>query len=374
MRLRTKILGAVLAIVGVAVLCTLFAMRYDAPCEAAAPPPSGTPTMKAVLHRCYGPADVLSIEDVPKPTVADGDVLVKVRAVSLNALDSHVLHGDPYVVMRFAGCAACRRRPSLGVDFAGTVEAVGKNVAGFKPGDEVFGGKGGNFGAFAEYVRVNPAFATIALKPSNVTFEQAAAVPVAAVTALQALRDSGRLRAGQKVLINGASGGVGTFAVEIAKALGAEVTGVCSTHNVEMVREIGADHVVDYTREDFTKSDERYDLIVDVAGSRSLTEYLRVLKPDGVYVGAGGSSARDRWLGPLGPMLKSFAYAPFVSAQVNTFFASLNKDDLRFVAELMEQGKIKPVVDRTYSSGEIRDAFRYFDEGHARGKIVVTFD
>jgi NADPH:quinone reductase-like Zn-dependent oxidoreductase len=367
-------LGSVAAIVVAAVMATLIAVDYDAPCPTHPPVPSGTPKMKAVLRRCYGPADVITVEDVAKPRVADGDLLVKVRAVSINALDSHVLHGDPYLVMRFAAGIGTPRTASLGVDFAGVVEAVGKDVTGFKPGDEVFGGKGDNFGAFAEYVKVNARFAAIVPKPANVTFEQAAAVPVAAVTALQALRDSGRLRAGQKVLINGASGGVGTFAVEIAKALGAEVTGVCSTRNVEMVREIGADHVVDYTREDFTQSGDRYDLIVDVAASRSLAEYRRVLKPDGVYVGVGGSSVRDRWLGPLGPMLKTFAGAPFVSAHVGTMFASLNKDDLQFVAALMEEGKVKPVVERAYPSSEIRDAVRYFDEGHARGKIVVTFD
>jgi NADPH:quinone reductase-like Zn-dependent oxidoreductase len=365
-------LGLVLATVAAAVAVTLVAVGYDAPCPAAAPGPSGTPTMKAVLRRCYGPADVITVEDLAKPTVADGDVLVKVRAVSINALDSHVLHGDPYLVMRFAAGIGTPRSASLGADFAGTVEAVGKNVTAFEPGDEVFGAKGG--GAFAEYVKVNPAFAAIARKPANVTFEQAAAVTVAAVTALQALRDSGRLRAGQKVLINGASGGVGTFAVEIAKALGAEVTGVCSTHNVEMVREIGADHVFDYTREDFTRSGDRYDLIIDVAGSRSLAEYRRVLKPDGVYVVVGGSSVRGRWLGPLGPMLKTLAYGPFASAQFDTLFASLNKNDLLFIADLMQQGKVKPVIDKIYAADEIRDAFRYFDEGHARGKVVVRFD
>lgn len=370
MRLRTVILSAAASIV-VGVAATVVAMRYDAPCGAALPVPSGTTTMKAVLHRCYGPADVISIEDVAKPSPRDGEVLVKVRAVSINALDSHVLHGDPYVVMRFAGGIGTPRSPSLGVDFAGTVETVGKKVTAFKPGDEVFGGSGHS--AFAQYVTVNAAFGAIVPKPPNVTFEQAAAVPVAALTALQALRDQGRLRAGQKVLINGASGGVGTFAVQIAKALGAEVTGVCSTRNVDKVREIGADHVFDYTREDFTQSDERYDVIIDIAASRSLSEYKRLLKPDGVYVIL-GAAGRGRWLGPLGPALKTLAYAPFVRPRFVFFAANLNQADLRFVADLMRQGKIEPVIDRTYPSDEIRDAFRYFDEGHARGKIVVTFD
>jgi NADPH:quinone reductase-like Zn-dependent oxidoreductase len=373
MRLRTKILSTIVVILAAAVAATQLAVGYDAPCQPPPSGPTGTPTMKAVLHRCYGSADVITIEDVAKPSPRDGQVLVKVRAASLNALDSHVLHGDPYLVMRFAGGIGSPKSPALGVDFAGTVEAVGKDVTDFKPGDEVFGGTGARFAAFAEYVTVYPAFATLARKPANVTFEQAAAVPVAALTALQALRDKGKLRAGQKVLINGASGGVGTFAVEIAKALGAEVTGVCSTHNVEMVRQIGADHVFDYTREDFTKSGERYDLIIDIVASRSLAEYRRVLEPDGTYVIV-GAAGRGHWLGPLAPALKTLAYAPFASPDFAFFVANLNKPDLLFVTELMEQGKVRPVVDRTYPLKEIRDAFRYFDQGHARGKIVVTFD
>jgi NADPH:quinone reductase-like Zn-dependent oxidoreductase len=373
MRLRTKILGSALVIIAVTVGGTLLAIGYDAPCRPAEATPAGGATMKAVLHRCYGSADVITIEDVAKPAPRDDQVLVKVRAVSVNALDSHVLHGDPYIVMRFAGGIGAPKNPMFGVDFAGTIEAVGKNVTDFRPGDEVLGGGGPRFPAFAEYVTVYPAFAALARKPANVTFEQAAAVPIAALTALQALRDEGKLRSGQKVLINGASGGVGTFAVEIAKALGAEVTGVCSTHNVEMVREIGADHVFDYTREDFTKSGERYDLIVDIAASRSLAEYRRVLKTGGIYVIV-GAAGRGRWLGPLAPALKTIAYAPFASGEFSFYVANLNKPDLLFVTELMEQGKVRPVVDRTYPLGEIRDAFRYFDEGHARGKIVVTLD
>jgi NADPH:quinone reductase-like Zn-dependent oxidoreductase len=328
--------------------------------------------MKAVLRRCYGAADVLSIEDVAKPSARDGDVVVKVRAVSINALDSHMLHGDPYVVMRFAGGVGSPTSASLGVDFAGTVEAVGKDVTAFKPGDEVFGGSGTQ-SAFAEYVRLYAGVATLAPKPANVTFEQAATVPVAALTALQALRDAGHVRAGQKVLVNGASGGVGTFAVQIAKALGAEVTGVCSTRNVETVRAIGADRVVDYTRDDFMDLGERYDVIIDVAASRSLREYSRALKPDGIYVLV-GAAGRGRWLGPLGPAAKTLAFAPFARATFTAFAANLNKQDLLFLAELMAEGKVEPVIDRTYPSTEIREAFRYFDEGHARGKIVVTFD
>jgi NADPH:quinone reductase-like Zn-dependent oxidoreductase len=256
----------------------------------------------------------------------------------------------------------------FGSDVAGEVDAVGRNVTRFKPGDAVFGSCRG---ACAEYAC--GAESVLALKPHNVTFEQAAAVPVAGYTALQGLRDKGRIQPGQKVLINGAAGGVGTFAVQIAKSFGAEVTGVCSTHNVEMVREIGADHVFDYTREDFTKSAERYDLIVDIAASRSLSEYRRVLKPDGIYVIV-GAAGRGRWLGPLAPALKTVAYAPFARGEFVFLMANLNKPDLQLVTDLMEQDKVRPVIDRTYPLREIRDAFRYFDEGHARGKIVVTLD
>jgi NADPH:quinone reductase-like Zn-dependent oxidoreductase len=370
MRLRTKILGSILAIVAVTVAATLLAVGYDAPCRPVDAGTSGTPTMKAVLHRCYGSADVITIEDVAKPTPRDGQVLVKVRAVSLNALDSHVLHGDPYIVMRFAGGIGSPKNPMLGADFAGTVEAVGKNVTDFMPGDEVFGGAG-RFATFAEYVTVYPAFATLARKPANVTFEQAAAVPVAALTALQALRDQGRLRPGQKVLINGASGGVGTFAVEIAKALGAEVTAVCSTKHVDLVRSLGADRVVDYTREDFTRLGERYDLLLDVAGSRSWRACRRVLTPEGTVVVIGGPK-HNRLLGPLGHIAAMRLGAVATRGSATFFIASVNEADLVVLGELMQAGQVRPVVDRRYELSETAEAFRYLGEGHAAGKIVVT--
>jgi NADPH:quinone reductase-like Zn-dependent oxidoreductase len=235
--------------------------------------------MKGIVHRCYGSPDVVRYEDLSKPTPMDDEVLVRVRAASVNPLDWHYLEGTPYLV-RIDGGFGKPENPRLGVDFAGTVEAVGSKITRFKPGDAVFGGK---FGAFAQYVTVREERA-IAAKPDNISFEQAASAPIAALTALQALRDKGHIRAGQKVLINGASGGVGTFAVQIAKSLGAEVTGVCSTKNVDLVRSLGADHVIDYTREDFTKGAERYDLIVDNVGTHSVLEYKRVLKPAGLYV------------------------------------------------------------------------------------------
>jgi NADPH:quinone reductase-like Zn-dependent oxidoreductase len=257
----------------------------------------------------------------------------------------------------------------LGVDFAGTVESVGGAVTQFKPGDEVFGGASG---AFGQYVTVR-ATGSIALKPPALTFEQAAAVPVAGITALQALRDQGKVQPGQKVLINGASGGVGTFAVQIAKAMGAEVTGVCSTRNIDLVRSIGADHVIDYTREDFTQGDERYDVIVDNVGSHSASEYRRVLSPHGALVTVGGSSD-GAWLGPLSDTLKTELLAPFVSQKMGFFMAQLNHKDLDYLRELLQDGKVRPVIDRQYTLNETAEAVRYLEAGHARGKVIITVE
>jgi NADPH:quinone reductase-like Zn-dependent oxidoreductase len=257
--------------------------------------------------------------------------------------------------------------PRLGVDFAGTVEAVGRNVTRFHPGDDVFGGRDG---AFAEYVAVRESRA-IALKPTNITFEQAASVPIAALTALQALRDKGRVQRGQKVLVNGASGGVGTFAVQIAKAFGADVTGVCSTRNVAMVQSIGADHVIDYTREDFTRGAQRYDLILDAVGNHSLLQYRRVLNPQGIFVIVGGPNT-DPWIGPLIVPVKAWMLSPFVSQKFLPFLAELNQKDLAVVADLMQTGKVTPVIDRRYKLSETPAAIHYLEEGHARGKVIIT--
>src|SRR6202045_1936934 len=283
MRLRYKILNVILILVAVGLVSLAFALGHDSACGPAPLLPNNAKLMKAIVHRCYGSPAVLKLEDVEKPAAADDQVLVKVHAASVNPLDWHDVEGTPYLVRLDDGFGK-PENPRLGVDFAGTVEAVGKNVKRFKPGDEVFGGRSG---AFAEYVTVREERAVV-LKPSNVSFEQAASVPIAGITALQALRDKGQIHAGQRVLINGASGGVGTFAVQIAKAYGADVTGVCSTRNVELVRSIGADHVIDYTQEDFTKSEQRYDLILDNVGSHSFSEYRRVLKPKGTFVIVGG--------------------------------------------------------------------------------------
>src|SRR5713101_1414316 len=280
------------------------------------------------------------------------------------------MRGTPYFMRRQAGL----RKPKvtrLGVDFAGTVEAVGRNVTQFKPGDEVFGGR---TGAFAEYVTVLEDRAVV-LKPANLTFEQAASVPIAGITALQALRDKGKIQPGQKVLINGASGGVGTFAVQIAKSFGADVTGVCSTRNVGMVRSIGADQVIDYTREDFTKRDQRYDLILDNVGNHSLLEYRSVLKPKGILVTVGGGGTDDRWFVTFfSRPIKALILSPFVSQKFEMLLAELNKEDLTVLSDLMQAGKLKPIIDRRYSLSEVPEALGYLEKGHARGKVVITVD
>jgi NADPH:quinone reductase-like Zn-dependent oxidoreductase len=331
---------------------------------------SAAPTnpMKAIVYCDYGVPN-LKFQEIEKPTPADDQVLVKVRAASVNPLDWHFVEGTPYV-MRAMGVGLRKPKDTrLGVDFAGTVEAVGKNVTKFKPGDEVFGGR---TGSFADYVCVRESRA-VALKPANITFEQAASVPIAAVTALQALRDKAQVQAGQRVLINGASGGVGTFAVQIAKSYGADVTGVCSTRNLDMVRSLGADHVIDYTKEDFTKTDQLYDVIIDNVGNRSLSECRRALKPKGIVVLIGGGGANEQGIiGPMAKPIKAMLVSPFVSQKIGMLLAELNHDDLAFLAELMQSGKVKPVIDRTYKLSEVPEAIKYLEQGHARGKVVIA--
>jgi NADPH:quinone reductase-like Zn-dependent oxidoreductase len=337
-------------------------------CERYAAAPA-TP-MKAIVYCDYGVPN-LKFQEIEKPTPADDQLLVKVRAASVNPLDWHFIEGTPYI-MRAMGVGLRKPKDTrLGVDFAGTVEAVGKNVTKFKPGDDVFGGRDG---AFAEYVCVRESRA-VALKPANVTFEQAASVPIAGITALQGLRDKAKVQPGQKVLINGASGGVGTFAVQIAKSFGADVTGVCSTRNVDLVRSIGADHVIDYTKEDFTKSDQRYDVMYDTVGNRSLLECRRVLTPRGKAVMIGGGGPGDQGLiGPLVGPIKLLMLSPFVSQEMGTFLAELNQKDLTFLADLMESGKVTPVIDKRYKLSELPQAIEYLEQGHARGKVVITAD
>jgi NADPH:quinone reductase-like Zn-dependent oxidoreductase len=327
--------------------------------------PTGSVLMKAIVYCDYGPPDVLKLEDVAKPAPKDDEVLIRVRAASVNPFEWHFMRGTPYIG-RLMGMGLRKPKDTrLGKDVAGQVEAVGRNVTQFKPGDEVFGSA---HGALAEYVC---AFERgLVMKPDRVTFEQAASVPIAAVTALQALRDKGKLQPGQNVLINGASGGVGTFAVQIAKALGAHVTGVCSTKNVQMVRSIGADQVVDYTKEDFTRSGQRYDLIVDNVGNHSLLECRRALTPKGRYVMVGGE--KGRWIAPLDRALCAAVLSRFVSQNLGMLMANMNKSDLSVLRDLMQAGKVTPVVDRTYTLSQAPEAIRYLEAGHARGKVVIV--
>jgi len=344
------------------------ALLFAGQAPAQTPSPSGGPLMKAIVYHDFGSPDVLRLGEIERPVPTDNQLLVRVRAASVNPLDWHYMEGTPYLGRPFEFGLLKPAVTRLGVDFSGTVEAVGKNVTQFKPGDEVFGGKNG---AFAEYVVV-PEDRAVVLKPASLTFEQAASLPIAAITALQALRDKGKIQPGQKILINGASGGVGTFAVQIAKSFGAEVTGVCSGRNAEMVRSIGADHVIDYTKEDFTKSGQRYDVIVDNVGNRSLLECRRVLNPNGKYIGIGGGGVNDgRWTGPLVGVMKMLGLSPFVTQEVGMMLAELNKKDLTILADLMQAGKVTPVIDRTYTLSQVPEALRYLEEGHARGKVVI---
>ena len=323
--------------------------------------------MKAVVYTKYGPPDVLEVIETDKPIPGDAEVLVKIRAAALNPLDWHFMRGDPYLFRAMSGL----RKPKdvrLGRDFSGVVETVGANVTEFRPGDNVFGATDG---AFAEYACIKEK--DLAVKPANITFEQAAAVPIAGLTALQALRDKGNVRPGQTVLINGAAGGVGTFAVQIAKAFGAEVAGVCSTKNVDMVRGIGADAVVDYTKDDFTKSGNHYDVIIDCVGNHTLSEFRQAMSPQGIYVPVGGSV--DPWmLGFFADLFKTLVMSRFISQTVVVFFiAKVSKDDLRVLSELIETGKVTPVIDKQYPLDDVADAIRYLETGHARGKVVLSF-
>jgi 2-desacetyl-2-hydroxyethyl bacteriochlorophyllide A dehydrogenase len=321
--------------------------------------------MKAIVHTQYGSPDVLQFKEVEKPAPRDGEILVKIQAASANPLDWHLMRGAPFLA-RLAGGLRKPKDPRLGADLAGRVEAVGSNVSQFQPGDEVFGA---GTGSFAEYASV-PAN-TVALKPATSSFEQAAAIPVAALTALQGLRHTGHIQPGQKVLVNGASGGVGTFAVQMAKAFGAEVTGVCSTRNMELVRSIGADHVIDYTQADFTTQGQHYDLIYDAVGNRSVSAYKRALNPNGTCVIVGFQN--------LPRLFEHMVLGPLRSKTGNKKvglmgMAKMNQQDLVYVKELLEAGKVVPVIERRYPLGETAQALRYLEQGHARGKVVITVD
>lgn len=323
--------------------------------------------MKAVVYEKYGSPDVLQFKEVEKPTPKDDEVLVKVRATSVNAADWHLLTADIFLVRLMTSGPFKPKNTILGADVAGQIEAIGKNVKRFQPGDEVFGDVfGGDQGAFAEYVCTREE--ALVLKPANVSFEEAAAVPLAAMTALQALRDKGHIQPGQKLLITGASGGVGTFAVQIAKSFGADVTAVCSTGKMDMVRSLGADQVIDYTRENFTDNGQRYDLILAVNGYYPISAFKRALAPNGVYVMVGGSAAQ---------MFQALLIGPWMSTgdrKMGHLTAKSNQRDLLTLKEYLEAGQITPVIDRCYPISETAEALRYLGEGHARGKIVITVE
>jgi NADPH:quinone reductase-like Zn-dependent oxidoreductase len=321
--------------------------------------------MKAIVYTEYGPPEVLHLKEVAIPTPEDDEVLVRVHATSVNSADATMSKGEPFLARLWSGPLK-PKYPILGSDIAGRVEAVGKSVKQLQPGDEVFGDISGcGWGGFAEYVSVPESI--LAMKPANLTFEEAAAVPQAATVALQGLRDKGQIEPGKKVLINGASGGIGSFAVQIAKSFGAEVTGVCSTRNLDMVRSIGADRVIDYTREDFCQSGERYDLIFTVVGHHSILEFSRALAPNGIYVGSTNETSL---------ILQAMLLGPFVSMtgekKMVNLMAETTAEDLDFLKELLESGKVAPVIDSSYPLSKVPDAVRYYGEGHARGKVVIS--
>lgn len=361
---RRKILGGIAIVIALALGSLAFAISYDSPCRAAQPSTEGTQRMKAIVVRCYGSPDVLRLEEVAKPAPSDDQILVRVHAASVNPKDWRLMRGSPYV-LRLPDGVGMPKRTRIGADFAGTIEAVGKDVTRFKPGDEVFGGAAG---ALAEYV-VKREGEAVAIKPMNVTFEQAASAHTAGITALQGLRDHGQIQPGHKVLINGASGGVGTFAVQIAKSFGAEVTGVCSTRNVELVRSLGADHVIDYTKTDFASDGQQYDLILDNVANRSMSDIRRALKPDGRLVIVGG--APGDWIAPFALPIEAMVMSRIADQQLGMMIARPTQQDVQILADLMASGKLTPVIDRRYPLSEAAEAIRYLETGRARGKVVV---
>ena len=365
MKLRHKIGIGVLLVFSISISSLALVIGYTADCGPTPTLLDSAERVKAITYRCYGPPSVLEYVDIEKPVPASDEVLVKVHAASVNPLDWHYMRGSPYVMRAMIGIGAPDSK-LMGVDFAGTVEAIGDQVTRFNVGDAVFGGADG---AFGEYL-VKRESRGIADKPDNISFEQAAAMPIAAVTALQALRDKGQLKAGQKVLINGASGGVGTYAVQIAKAMGAEVHGVCSTRNVDMVRSLGADKVFDYKKENYTESEHVYDLIIDNVANHSPLANTRVLKDDGILVTVGGG--KGNWIEPfLSPIMSLFTQ-PFVSQDLKGILAELKPEELAELAELMKTGKMKSVIDRSYPLSETAQAIAYSESGRARGKIIIS--
>lgn len=366
MRRRNKILVSLLGIVVLSVGALALVISHDSACLAPDPPAADRASMQAVRPTCYGGTEVLRLDRVARPVPADDELLVRVHAAGVNPMDWHYMKGQPYV-MRLSSGIGRPERARAGVDFAGTVEAVGGAVTRFEPGDAVFGMRSG---AFAEYLLVREGGSVVAM-PEGVRFEQAAALPVAAITALQALRDAGQVGPGTRVLINGASGGVGTYAVQIAKALGAEVTGVSSGRNTALVKSLGADHTIDYTSTDFTEGQERYDVIIDNVGNRSLGAYRRALTEDGILVMVTGPKD-NRWLGPIGRMLWAQLTAPFVSQTHASLMAESNPEDLATLRDMMQAGSLRSVIDQRFSLADLSAAIDYLERGRTRGKNVVV--
>jgi NADPH:quinone reductase-like Zn-dependent oxidoreductase len=367
MKLWKKILLGFVSVTLLAVGVLAVVMSHTASCPDAPPMAAGTERMKAIRARCYGSPDVLTYEDVEKPLPGPDEVLVRVKAAGVNPLDYHWMRGSPYI-LRLMGGIGAPEDPRAGVDFAGVVEAVGTEVTEFVPGDEVFGGAKG---AYAEYITI-PQSRAIVKKPDNVSFEQAAGVAIAGITALQALEDKGGLETGQDVLINGASGGVGTFAIQIAKAMGANVSGVCSTRNVAMVESIGADRVFDYKKENYTEADARYDLIVDTVGNNTVSTNVDILKKSGRLVLVGGP--KGNWIAPLKRPLQAMVAGWFADQEVATLFARMSQKDMQTLADMMRDGRLATVIDRTYTLEDVPEAIRYSESGRARGKIIITVD
>ncbi|MEO8018743.1 MAG: NAD(P)-dependent alcohol dehydrogenase [Pseudomonadota bacterium] len=367
MKTRNKILGGVAAVLLVGIAALMMGLSHDSTCPTA-PESTDADSMHAIMHRCYGPPSLLTLERIAKPRPADDEVLIKIHAASVNPYEMHMATGKPYVMRLSTGFGA-PERVRLGHDFAGTIESVGAKVTRFKPGDDVFGFVGA---ALAEYA-VSKETGDIVLKPAELPFEDAAALGIAGGTALNAVRDYGRIKAGQKVLINGASGGVGTYAVQLAKNYGAEVTAVCSTRNVELVRSLGADHVIDYTRQNFTEASEQYDVIIDNVGNQDFLDLRRVVKPKGIIVTVSGPKDNP-WFGPMTRVMKQKMLAPFVSQELVFFIADAGATDLEYLAGLIRDGKMKSVIDRRYPLAQTAAALEYVGTGHARGKVIVTVD
>lgn len=366
MKLALKIASIVVALIVVAVVALAIELAHTSTGVPAPPLPHDAVVMKAVVYRQYGSPEVLRIEDVAKPVPAPNELLIRVHDAALNPLDWHYMRGTPYIVRLQLGIGAPKLN-RIGVDFSGTVEAIGAQVKKFKVGDSIFGTANGAMGEYITSTEVG-----LALKPDNISFEQAAAVPIAGITALQGLRDHAHVRPGLKVLVNGASGGVGTFAVQLARAFGAQVTGVCSTRNLELVRSIGASAVIDYTREDFTRRNEHYDVIFDAVGNRDLRDYERILTPHGVVLLVGARHGFEPWFGPLDGTVEAVLVAPFLHHRFVSYIADANRtEDLDTLADLMRAGKVVPVIDRRYALRDAAAAMRYVEQGHARGKVIV---